>query len=382
MEGTPVTPINRFHPIGFDRAKLGAEMRRQGLAAILLSSPENVYYTTGYTALPSAGNPILYMLRNRLPFFSLVEADGRVTLLCWDFSAWNMDFGVDEIVGYADLQGALGAVRTIVGDKVKDGKLGVESSCPFNVLSALAPAVPADRLVVADAALDTVRLVKTPTEIACLQKGVDIIEQTCGELYDILRIGMGRNELTHEAKKRLIANGADGISHLTFSFALANPEFDIDEVLEPGKLVTLDLGAIYRGYCSDNRRFAFAGPVPDHIEDLYKRLVGIVDGVGEAMKPGTSYKALMDLARSLYAREKLEPIPRFNHVGHNIGLETEERWLDDDPDSVIEAGMVINIELYSYASTGEQLGNEESYIIEETGPKRISRLPREIRQIG
>ncbi|MBN8998700.1 MAG: M24 family metallopeptidase [Rhizobiales bacterium] len=100
------------------------------------------------------------------------------------------------------------------------------------------------------------------------------------------------------------------------------------------------------------------------------------------MTPGTSYQALMDLARSLYAREKVEPLPRFNHVGHNIGLETEERWIDDDPHAVIETGMVINIELYSHASTGEQIGNEESYIIEETGPRRISRLPREIRAIA
>ncbi|MBN8998701.1 MAG: aminopeptidase P family protein [Rhizobiales bacterium] len=276
-----MTPINRFHPIGFDRAKLAATLRREGMRAVLLSSPENVYYTTGYTALPSAGNPILYMLRNRLPFFSLVEDTGRVTLLCWDFSAWNMDFGVDEIVGYADLAGALAAVRDLVGAKVGAAeRLGVESSLPYNILQVVAPLVSSDRLVVADRALDTVRLIKTPAEIACLQRGVDIIEKTCGELFDILRVGMGRNELTHEAKKRLIANGADGISHLTFSFALANPEFDIDEVLEPGKLVTLDLGAIYRGYCSDNRRYALAGPVPAHIGDLYKRMVGIVDGVG------------------------------------------------------------------------------------------------------
>ena len=43
---------------------------------MLLSSPENVFYTTGYTALPSSGNPILYTLRNRLPYFSHVDSEG------------------------------------------------------------------------------------------------------------------------------------------------------------------------------------------------------------------------------------------------------------------------------------------------------------------
>ncbi len=101
---------------------------------------------------------------------------------------------------------------------------------------------------------------------------------------------MGRNELTREAKYRLIRNGAEGISHITFSFAQANPEFDIDEKLQEGKLVTLDLGAIYRGYCSDNRRYAYAGKVPAALEDTYRQMVGIVDAVGAALAPGASYQ--------------------------------------------------------------------------------------------
>src|SRR5207302_5695504 len=100
------------------------------------------------------------------------------------------------------------------------------------------------------------------------------------ELGDVLRLGMGRSELVREAKYRLIRNGADGISHITFSFAGANPEFDIDERLAPGRLVTLDLGAIYRGYCSDNRRYAYAGKLPAALGETYRQMVEIVDAVG------------------------------------------------------------------------------------------------------
>ncbi len=72
----------------------------------------------------------------------------------------------------------------------------------------------------------------------------------------------------------------------------------------------------------------------------------------------------MDLARRLYTERGLKPLGRFNHVGHNIGLETEERWLDEDREAAVRAGMVINIELYTAAPTGEQIGDEETYIIE------------------
>ena len=377
-----MTPINRFRSIGFDRAKVSAAMKAAGVPAMLLTSPENVYYTTGYTALPSAGNPILYMLRNRLPFFSFVTDEGRVTLLCWGFSTFDMEFGADEVIGFNNLEEGCEAVRRLVAERSPAGaRLGLESTCPLYVLKLLESSKAAAELTDADGLMDEVRLIKSPAEIECLRKSVEIIETTCGELFDLLYLGMGRNELTREAKYRLIRNGAEGVSHLTFSFAQANPEFDIDEKLEKGRLVTLDLGAIYRGYCSDNRRYAYAGKVPRELDETYRQMVEIVDAVGAALVPGTSYQALMELARTLYAEKKLKPLGRFNHVGHNIGLETEERWLDDDPSSAVRAGMVINIELYTAAPTGEQIGNEETYIIEPSGPTRISRLPRQIREI-
>ena len=62
---------------GFDRDRAGAALRDHGLDAVLLTSPENVFYASGYTVLPSAGNPILYTLRNRLPYFVIVTAEGR-----------------------------------------------------------------------------------------------------------------------------------------------------------------------------------------------------------------------------------------------------------------------------------------------------------------
>ncbi len=376
-------PLNRLEPIGFDPARASAAMRARGLSAVLLTSAENVFYTTGYTTLPSAGNPILYMLRNRLPYFSILTADGRVRLLCWAFSTWEMEFGVDEVIGFNNMQEGIAALQKALGEIAAPGAtLGVESTCPFFVLQAIGGIAGGASPQVADALMDDLRLIKTGAEVECLKQSLAIIEATCGELYDTLYLGMGRNELTREAKTRLMRNGCDGISHLTFSFAQANPEYDIDEKLEKGRLVTLDLGGIYKGYCSDNRRYAYPGKVPASLQERYEQMVEIVDGVGAALVPGENYADLMQLARDLYGRHKLDPLGRFNHVGHNIGLETEERWLDDDRQGIVRAGMVINIELYSLAETGEQIGNEETYLIGANGPQRLSSLPRQIREIG
>lgn len=371
-----------FHPLGLDRARLRGLMAERGLAGLLLTSPENVFYTSGYTALPSSGNPILYTLRNRLPFFSYVDGDGRVALLCWGFSAQSVDFGADDVVGFDDFAGAEAALVEVVGARLpRRGRLGVESSCQRWVLDLLAARLGSPALASADEVLSELRLVKTPAEIELIARSTEIVERTVGELLDLLEPGTSRVELMREAKERLFRHGAQGISHVTFSFATANPEVEIDERFDPGRLATLDLGAIVGGYCSDNRRYAYCGEIPGPLARRYEQMVEIVDRVGAALIPGTRYADVQALAIDLFRQREIDLLGRFTHVGHNIGLETEEEWIDDRADRTVRAGMVINIELYSLAETGEQIGNEETYVIEDAGPRRVSVLAREIRPI-
>lgn len=368
-----------FHSLGLDRGRMLALMEERGLGGLLLTSPENVFYTSGYTALPSSGNPILYTLRNRLPFFSYVDGKGKVTLLCWGFSAEGVDFGADEIVGFNDFKEALGAVGSLVRRRPMKGLLlGVESSCPRFVLELLASCVGRSALASADDVLESLRLIKSEAEIERITTSTNIVERVVAELFEGLRPGSSRLDLMRVAKERLYHHGASGISHVTFSFGGENPEVAIDERLEPGRLATIDLGAIVDGYCSDNRRYAYGGKPPASLVRRYEQMVAIVDRVGDALVPGTSYAELHDLALRLFRDNEIDLLHRFTHVGHNVGLETEEQWLDESREKLVLAGMVINIELYSFAETGEQIGNEETYVIRESGPERITKLPREI----
>src|ERR1700704_3433702 len=100
-----VEPV--FKPFGFDKAKIVDLMQQQGLHGILLTSSENIYYTTRYTCLPSSGNPILYSLRNVFPHFVHIDAAGKVTLICWGYSTFGVEFGADEVKGYQNYAGAL-----------------------------------------------------------------------------------------------------------------------------------------------------------------------------------------------------------------------------------------------------------------------------------
>lgn len=380
MTSSSTTGYPRFEPLGYSRERFAAAAAERNLDGVLLTSPENVFYSTGYTVLPSAGNPILYSLRNRLPFFAYLDAEGTVTLLCWGFSTERVEIGADEIVRFDRYADAVEALEGVLRAK-RRGRLALESTCPRYVLDTVKRADCGDDIADANGLMTELRLLKSPAEIAALRRSTELIEKTVAELYELLEPGMSRLALMDEARRRMIANGATGISHITFSFAQQNPEYAIDEPLDRGRLATLDLGAFVDGYCSDNRRYAYAGDIPASLLDRYERMVEIVDGIGAALIPGRTYAEVYERAGELCAERDVQLLGRKTHVGHHIGLETEEEWIDADASRTIRPNMVINIEVYSTAETGEQIGNEETYVIGADGPERVTVLEREIRRV-
>jgi len=60
----------KFLPIGFNKSRFVNLMNTVGVDGVLITSPENVSYVTGYPCLPSSGNPILFAIRNHYPFYA------------------------------------------------------------------------------------------------------------------------------------------------------------------------------------------------------------------------------------------------------------------------------------------------------------------------
>jgi Xaa-Pro aminopeptidase len=280
-----------FKPVGFDRAKMLFLMRARGMDGLFLSSPENVFYTTGYPALPSSGNPIVYALRNQLPYFSYICKDGQVTLLCWGGAAMGVDYGVDDVRMSFSYQMALDDLAGFISEKLQPGcVVGLESTFPHYGAELLRQNANPASIVMADDILHQLRLVKTQAEVERIRKSTQIVDQTVLDLSKQLNIGMSRLELIHLAKTGMLKNGADGVDHVTVAFGAANPEVALGELLEQNQIITLDLGAIYQGYASDNRRLAYSGTVPEGLKELHSKLCWVVAELGKNLLPGKTFQ--------------------------------------------------------------------------------------------
>ena len=366
-----------FLPVGLSRPRLFAKMKERGLDGIILSSPENVFYTTGYPALPSSGNPIVYALRNQLPFFAFAGADERITLLCWGGAAMGIDYGADDVRFFFTYDMSVDDLGALMAEKLQPGcRVGVESTFPYYAAQLLLGRCRPAEVVVIDDLVNRLRLIKSPAEIERIRRSTQIIDQTVLELADTLRLGMTRLDLIRQAKAGMLRNGADGVDHVTVAFGPANPEVALGEILEANQIVTLDLGAVYAGYVSDNRRLAYTGIVPQPLKDLHAKLCGIVAEMGRALRPGKTFAELHAYAGELYSRAGVDPL--FLHAGHSLGLQVDERWILGDDPTILEAGMVLNIELYSASDEGVMIGDEETYVVSDGEPQRLSSLPVDI----
>lgn len=365
---------------GAGRAAIVEQIGAGNLAGILLTSPEHVYYTSGLPALPGSGNPILFSLRNQLPFFVYIGADGKTTLLCWIGATLGFSFEVDEVRSFFNRESALDELQEFLAASFTPGaKIGVESSCPLDVLSRLQALVEPAAITTIDDLLLRQRLCKTEAELALIRKATAIVETTVAELRAQIAPGTSRLALINTAKRLLLEHGATGIGHTTIAFGSSNPEIAFDEVLAAGQVVTLDLGAVVDGYTSDNRRLLYTGPVPDDLRALHRTICGIVEQVGQALVPGTSFADLYNLATEIYTAHELPPL--FINVGHSIGLQTEEAWITFDSPYTVQPGMVLNIELYTAYHDGSNIGDEETFLVTENGTVRLTQTDPAIQSI-
>ena len=370
-----------FPAFGFDKSLFSEKMQDSKLDGIILSSPNLVYYVTGYPVIPGTGNPILFALRNQYIPFAYVDSSGSVTFLTWIGAIGDVSFGAEDMRVCFNQSSALEEITNIIREKIKDGmSIGVESQCPKYILDR-AHDLNLNSLQISDCdrLLNEIVSIKSEAEINCIKKATRICEETMLELEPILKVGMTRKELIREAKTRLLANGADAVSHATIGFGATNHEIALDEVLEANQLIQIDLGASVSGYVSDIRRIYFSSPLTSEITSAFEKICGIIDGAADLMKPGVKFADIFERVNELFAQTDLMPF--FITPGHTMGLQTEELWIVPENDYEIRKNMIVNLEVYTQHLSGALIGDEETYLITENGPQRITQLPRLIKSI-
>jgi Xaa-Pro dipeptidase len=373
--------MTHIRPLGYDQGRCAALLEQQSLSGIVLTSPENVFYTTGLPVTRGHRNPILFGLANHFPSYCLLRSDGSPIMITWTGAIGGHDFWVKDVRTTFRRGDTTELLLSAVANTFQPGdRIGVESSMPLSIANGIKQRVKGAELIESDPVMDTLRMTKSQDEITMLSRSLDIAEKTVERLQQDMTEETTVFQLITNASRTVYDLGATGVDHMTIAIGHSNPEIPMDLQSRPGDLVVLDIGAILEGYVSDNRRLAHIGRIEDDLRKLNGVMADIVVQTGMSAKPGSSFGDLCLVAERLYKEHGMPPM--FLSAGHTIGIQTEERWITRGSDVRFGEGVVFNVELYSMLKPGTYVGTEDTFVVASGGVKQLSHLPHEIKEIG
>ena len=382
-----------------DRA--GAALARGQLDALVAALPENWRYLTDCPAaiartlrLPTlavlAGSParVVALVAPRVlagEIASLRFVD-LVVALYGEFHVSHAAVSVlDELEDGAVrlLEAGGSAPRTVVealasviaGLGLQRARLGLDDQ---SLARRLAEALPEVEWVPAAETFQWIRLVKTEEEIDRMGAVAAIAEDLESLALAAARPGCDWAEVVGQMPAEAARRGATfefwsggAGSHGGFLFPA------VDQRLQPGDLIRLDLTVTSRGYASDTGRSASIGEPGQLATRRYAAIRSAVEAAIGEVRPGRTFAQVYAAAMKAANREM--PELRRHHCGHSIGvLPYDGPLVAPGHDVVLEPGMTLNIEVPYYELGWGGLQLEETVLVTERGHSLLTHLPRDL----
>jgi Xaa-Pro aminopeptidase len=380
-----------------DRMKrIRAAMGSQGLDAVVLLGNTNVVYATGAIwPLADAGRgyfeqPVAVVLADdEWPhLYSPVREDERLrTVLPPDHIHGPVYLDFDEGVALfaSELAGLVPSGARIGMDEWTNA-LRRERSLLF------ASDAPAD----GGRVISTAKASKTPDELACMRRGLQVTERAIAEVQAKVEPGVRQTDLTATFLRTIFDAGADAnildpiwqVMPLrmadgpwTTTGDLACPLLSTERALVEGDVLWVDTGISYAGFHSDFGRTWVVGREPDARQRAqFERWQAIMDAVLDVTRAGATAADLTAAATN--AAGGLKPwMPHF-YLGHGLGIDSAEMpYVGSDIGEAFDAslvlaeGMVLVLEPIVWDDGAAGYRSEEVLLITQDGWEPMTDYP-------
>jgi len=224
--------------------------------------------------------------------------------------------------------------------------------------------------------VEKLRLIKSPEEIELISEAARITDEAFMEICGMIKPGVTEEEISRELEFSMKKKGA---SHASFDFIVASgvrgalPHgVATDKVIEEGEFVTLDIGAVYKGYHSDMTRTVAVGNISDELKNIYDIVSKAQMAALEAVAIGKTGAEIDQVARKNIADNGYGDY--FGHgLGHGVGLDIHEGpRVSSASDTILEENMIITIEPGIYLPDVGGVRIEDLVVVEKTGARRLS----------
>ncbi len=247
-------------------------------------------------------------------------------------------------------------------------------------LKTLSELIPDIEMVPIGSELDDIRIIKDADELLLLTRSADIASQALFGILDLIRPGASEREIALELEFAMKRGGAEEKS---FDFIVASGTRGAmphgkasDKLIREGELITLDFGAVYGGYHSDETVTVALGSADDRQKEIYTIVKNAHDKAVDAVKPGVSLNQIDEIARGYIADKGYGNF--FGHgLGHGVGLEVHEKpVVSFRSDRNAEEGMVFTIEPGIYIPGWGGVRIEDTVVVTGDGCRFLTKVPK------
>ncbi len=358
--------------------RLQARMAAAGQDALLLTSPADVFYVTGFLTrfwesparpwfivVPAQGDPI-----------AVIPAIGSDLMgRTWinDIRTWAAPDPVDDGVSLlsdtlCDLVPAGGVIATPMG-------LETSARLPLGDFMRIADRIAPRQFVDGTDTIQRVREVKSEAEITKIRTICGVADRAFARVPEFAGVGRPLDQVFRDFQKVLLDEGADWVSY-TAGGAGQGGYGDVispagPEPLRAGDILMLDTGAVKDGYfCDFDRNYAVGEP-SDDVKRAQAALTHSIDVALDTLRPGMLAR---DVHRILTdAITNKGAAAGGGRLGHGLGITLTE-WPSFTPLDTTElrAGMVLTLEPGVEIAPNRILVHEENIVLREEGPELLS----------
>jgi Xaa-Pro aminopeptidase len=347
-----------------------------GLGALLLTPGPDLRYLTGYDTHPSERLTCLAVPAQGPPFLVVPRLEFNSAQAS---PAGAMDL---EIITWDETDDPF----AIVGQRLAGiASVGLAEQMWALMVLRLRDALPEARQSLAGAALRSLRIRKTPAEVAALREAGSAIDRVHERVPGWLRPGRTEREVAADIAAEITAQG-----HARVDFVIvgsgpnaAKPHHEpSSRVLQDGDAVVVDIGGTMpSGYCSDCTRTYVLGSPPPELASYYQVLKDAQEAACAFVRPGISAESVDAVARGAITAAGYGE--HFTHrTGHGIGLEThEDPYLVAGNAEELEPGMAFSVEPGIYPGPhGARI--EDIVVCTGTGHERLNNVRRDLVVVG
>ncbi|MFL5626393.1 MAG: M24 family metallopeptidase [Ktedonobacteraceae bacterium] len=356
--------------------KLRAWMAEQGLDAFMVTQPQNRSYLSGWFNDDEEGSGLLLVDQQRQilltnPLYKEIaerEASGWQVMLPTSREYAPAIVTQAQEYGWKTIGFESAAITFHDYQKLYSAGEGIFTLQPIDV-----------------SFVTTLREVKQPHEIELLKRAIAITDETFAQVCNWIQPGMTEKEVQWEISRYMVAQGADGTAFDTIVASgphgsMPHAKAD-DRRIQQGELITIDMGARYKGYCADMTRTICLGePAEPRMREVYTAVLNAMKTCEAGLHAGIPARAADALARSALEMDGLAEY-YVHSTGHGVGLQIHEgpSLSQRSPeDKVLVAGNVVTVEPGVYIPGWSGARVEDCVLIKEDGVEILTQSPTEL----